>query len=79
MENFEEKLHQLEELSNKIKQSDLPLEEAFSIFEKGIKLSKELEKDISQIENKVQKLINQPVKENNDEAVLDLFSAIEDK
>lgn len=77
MENFEQKLATLEQLSAKIKNSDLPLEEALSVFEQGIKLSKGLEKELAKIENKVQILMNNPSKENDDKPELDLFSSID--
>ncbi|MGP1588046.1 MAG: exodeoxyribonuclease VII small subunit [Treponemataceae bacterium] len=74
MENFESKLEKLEELSDKIKQNDISLEEALSIFEQGIKLSKGMEKDIERIENKVQILMNNPVAEKNEKPQLDFFA-----
>ena len=61
MENFEEKLSRLEELSEKIKRSDISLEEAVKTFEEGIKLSKGLEAELGKIESKVQILMNQPL------------------
>ncbi len=60
MKSFEERLARLEELSEKIKEGDLPLEEAVSLFEEGIELSKGLEKELSKIERKVEILINKP-------------------
>jgi len=63
MKNFEERLARLEELSEKIKQGDLPLEEAVSLFEEGIELSKGLEKELSKIERKVEILINKPAED----------------
>ena len=46
MKKFEERLARLEEISEKIKSADLPLEDALAAFEEGIKLAKTLEKDI---------------------------------
>jgi exodeoxyribonuclease VII small subunit len=60
MKSFEERLARLEELSEKIKEGDLPLEEAVSLFEEGIELSKGLEKELSKIERKVEILLNRP-------------------
>ena len=59
MKKFEERLARLEEISEKIKSADLPLEDALAAFEEGIKLAKTLEKDIDKIESKVQILMNQ--------------------
>ncbi len=38
MKSFEERLKRLEELSEQIKEGDLPLENAVTLFEEGIKL-----------------------------------------
>lgn len=67
MKNFEENLQQLEQLSEQIKQSDISLEDALDAFEKGIKLSKEMEKELDQIESKVQILMNSPSLQENKE------------
>lgn len=60
MENFEEKLQKLEELSNDIKRSGISLEDALKDFEEGIKLAKGMEKEIDSIESKIQILMKQP-------------------
>ena len=73
LKKFEERLARLEEISEKIKSADLPLEEALAAFEEGIKLAKTLEKDIDKIESKVQILMNQPV-QPQDKPELELFS-----
>ena len=73
MKKFEERLARLEEISEKIKSADLPLEDALASFEEGIKLAKTLEKDIDKIESKVQILMNQPM-QPQDKPELELFS-----
>ena len=73
MKKFEERLARLEEISEKIKSADLPLEDALASFEEGIKLAKTLEKDIDKIESKVQILMNQPV-QPQDKPELELIS-----
>ena len=45
MKSFEERLNRLEELNDKIADGEIPLDEAVSFFEEGIKLAKGLEKD----------------------------------
>ncbi|MBU0928003.1 MAG: exodeoxyribonuclease VII small subunit [Spirochaetes bacterium] len=60
MKNFEERLKRLEELSVRIREPDLALEEAIAVFEEGVKLSKGLEKDLEKIEARVEILLNQP-------------------
>ena len=80
MDNFEKKLETLENLSEQIKNNNLPLEEALSIFEQGIKPAKGMEKELSKIESKIQILMNQPSSESEPKVKpeLDLFSALED-
>ncbi len=54
---FEEKLQKLEELTSTIKNPEITLEKALSTFEEGIKLAKGMEKEIEEIEGKVQILM----------------------
>ena len=79
MKNFEEKLEKLEYLTNNIKRPDISLEEAFKNFEEGIKLAKTLEKQIDEIEGKIQILANNPSLENNEEPEITLFSETDEK
>ncbi len=43
--SFEEKLTNLEQIVNSLEQGDVPLESALDQFQKGITLSKELQKN----------------------------------
>lgn len=79
MKNFEEKLEKLEYLTNNIKRPDISLEEALKNFEEGIKLAKILEKQIDEIEGKIQILANNPSLENNEEPEITLFSETDEK
>lgn len=58
MKKFEERLGRLEEITTKIKEPAIPLEEAFSLFEEGVKLASGLEKDVEKLEGQVQILMN---------------------
>ncbi len=60
MKNFEERLAKLETLNDRMREGNLPLEEAVSIFEEGISLARSLEKDLSKIERKIEILVNKP-------------------
>jgi len=73
MKKFEERLERLEELSDAIKDPDLALEDALAFFEEGIKLAKNLEKDLDKIEGKIQVLMNQGASVD-EKPELDLFS-----
>lgn len=73
MKDFEKRLARLEELSETINNQDLPLEDALGIFEEGIKLAKNLEKDLEKLEGRVKILMNQP-EEKTEKPELDLFN-----
>lgn len=60
MNNFEDNLKKLETLSSDIKRTDISLEDALKDFEEGIKLVKGMEKELDEIEAKIQILIKDP-------------------
>lgn len=72
MKSFEERLKRLERLSEEIRSEDCTLEEATSYFEEGVKLAKGLEKELSQVEKRVEILVNEP-EEEGEKPVLELF------
>jgi exodeoxyribonuclease VII small subunit len=77
MKSFEDRFNRLEILSEKLREGKIPLEEAVSIFEEGMKLAKDLEKELAKIERKVEILVNEPEKKGSAgagiEPVLELF------
>ena len=76
MKNFEERLTNLEELNEKMREGDVPLDDAVKIFEEGIKLAKSLEKDLAKIERKIESLVNKP-ETDDDEPNLELFDGVD--
>jgi exodeoxyribonuclease VII small subunit len=78
MKNFEERLHRLEELAEKLRDGKLPLEEAVSLFEEGVKLAKSLEKDLSRVERRVEILSREPT-ESDTEPPLSLFPELSEE
>jgi exodeoxyribonuclease VII small subunit len=72
MKSFEERLIRLENLSEEIKEGNIPLEKAVSLFEEGMKLSKGLETELSKYERKIEILINKP-KNTDEKPDLELF------
>ncbi|AGT44323.1 exodeoxyribonuclease VII small subunit [Treponema pedis] len=76
MKKFEDRLERLEEITEKIRDAEVPLEKALSLFEEGIRLAKGLEKDIEKIEGKIEVLLNQPVLPE-EKPELDLFASAE--
>jgi exodeoxyribonuclease VII small subunit len=78
MKSFEERLKRLEEINEQIRDGDVPLEKAAELFEEGVKLSAGLDKDLSQIERRVEQLMNEPT-ENGEKPVLELFPELNDE
>ncbi len=60
MNTFEANLEKLEKLTTDIKRSDISLEDALKDFEEGIKLAAGMEKQLDDIEGKIQILMNEP-------------------
>jgi len=72
MKSFEDRLKRLEEISQQIRDGEIPLEKAAELFEEGVTLARGLEKELNRIDRKVQQLINEPVKPG-EKPVLELF------
>ena len=54
--NFEDSLNELENLINHLEKGELSLEESLTAFEKGIKLTADCQKQLSDAEQKVKTL-----------------------
>jgi len=77
MSKFEERLEKLEDINRKLREG-CPLDEAVSLFEKGMTMARSLEKDLSRIERKIEILLNEP--ETPEESPhLELFPDISDE
>lgn len=57
MPNFEASLHRLEQIVKKLEGGDLPLDDALRLFEEGIQLSQQCQKQLEEAENKVEILL----------------------
>ena len=68
----------MEEISNKINEGKIQLEEAISLFEEGITLAQGLEKDLAKVERKIEILVNEP-ESPEDEPNLELFPELSDE
>ncbi|MCL2175712.1 MAG: exodeoxyribonuclease VII small subunit [Treponema sp.] len=77
MKNFEERLSRLETLGEKIRKTDIPLDEALSAFEEGIRLARALENDLEKIENRIEILMNSADAPADETPDLELFDADE--
>ncbi|MDR0598981.1 MAG: exodeoxyribonuclease VII small subunit [Treponema sp.] len=71
--SFEERLGRLEELGEEIRKTDIPLNDALRAFEEGIKLARSLEKELEEIESRVEVLLNGTEAKGQDSPELDLF------
>ncbi|MFT5117643.1 MAG: exodeoxyribonuclease VII small subunit [Kiritimatiellia bacterium] len=71
--SFEQSLNNLEILVEALETGDLPLEEALSTFEQGIKLTKECQQQLSKAEQKVSLLVG----ENDDMHLVDFTNDAE--
>ena len=61
--DFEAKVKKLEKIVEQMQTGELSLDKSFELFEQGIKLSKECNRQLSEVENKVKILID--VDKNN--------------
>lgn len=55
--SFEENMAALQAIVNRLESGDVPLEEALTQFEQGIKLSQSLEKTLTQAEQAMAKIV----------------------
>ena len=55
--NFEKALDELEDIVQRLDENDLSLDEALSLFEEGIKLSRFCSQKLDAVENKVEILL----------------------
>ena len=55
--SFEKKLTRLEEIVQKMENGELSLDDSLKMFEEGVKLSRDCNKELSEAEQKVQKLV----------------------
>jgi len=75
MKSFEERLERLELLGEKIRKSDIPLDDALKSFEEGIRLAQTLEKDLEKIENRIEILMNSAEAPAEESPELELFDS----
>jgi len=73
MEGFEKKLEHLERLAEKVRDRDVPLEQAMGFFDEGVLLSKNLEKELEGFERKIEILANEPPVDGGGEVELKPF------
>ncbi len=57
--NFEQSLKELEGIVDKLQSGDIELEKAYTLFEEGMKLAKECEQKLTNIEQKLTKMLKE--------------------
>ncbi len=67
MEGFEKRLSRLEEIAEKMRDREVPLEEVMTLFDEGSSISRDLEEELQGYERKVYQLVNSP--ETNGEGI----------
>ena len=73
---FEERLSRLEQIGERLREGSVPLDEATTLFEEGVKLARSLEKELAKVERKIEILVNDPAKEDT-EPSLELFPGLD--
>ena len=63
-ENFESNMKELETIVEQMSQNTLSLEKSIELFEKGMSLSKSCSKELTQAQQKIQKIINSNTEED---------------
>ena len=79
MKSFEDRLKKLELLGEKIRKTDIPLDEAIKAFEEGIKISRSLEKELGKIESRIEILMNDWEAGADETPEMELFEGKDDK
>jgi exodeoxyribonuclease VII small subunit len=75
VKNFEERLEKLEKLGEKVRSSEIPLDEALAAFEEGVKIAQTLEKDLEKVENRIEALMSDPGAGPDEKPELTLFDS----
>ena len=57
-ENFEELMNELEDITNKLENEKLPLEDSVKLFEKGIEISKKCNEKLENAQKRITILLN---------------------
>jgi exodeoxyribonuclease VII small subunit len=73
MKHFEERLERLEALGETIRKADVPLDDALKAFEEGIRLARSLERDLENVEGRIELLMNPPETRPDEGPELGLF------
>ena len=56
--DFKKEMERLDEIVDKISNKALPLDEALKLYEEGVKIVKDLEKQLEEAKDKVEKVVD---------------------
>ena len=56
--DFKKEMERLDEIVDKISNKTLPLDEALKLYEEGVKIVKDLEKQLEEAKDKVEKVVD---------------------
>lgn len=57
--SFEEVMEELEEITRKLEEADVPLDDAISYYKKGIELSKWCDEKLAEVEKQVANIVDE--------------------
>ena len=66
-QSFNQSMARLEEIVNLLERNEIEIEEAFKLFEEGLKLANSCNDQLTNFENKVQTLLDSYQKEDSNE------------
>lgn len=64
---FEKRLERLEEISTIMEDDDTPIDKSMTLFQEGIKIASELQKELDKMERRIEILMNSPNEESTDD------------
>lgn len=72
MKNFESRLARLEEIAEKLRNGEIPIDEATVLFEEGMELSRSLDRELQQMEQRIE-ILTTPPEDTESPPELELF------
>ncbi len=66
MKDFEQNLTRLEAIQTAVKSSEITLEQSLALFEEGVVLARELEKELKEAEQRIEILTNPNLRDNEE-------------
>ncbi|MFA7565532.1 MAG: exodeoxyribonuclease VII small subunit [Alkalispirochaeta sp.] len=78
MSDFETQLKRLETISEQLRNGEIPIDTATKLFEEGMVLSGSLDRELQNMERRIEVLVNDPA-DVEDKPEFSLFDAEEEK